>query len=1289
MTATLNDLYPQGPEGVPADLTDPTPAYTRHARIAFGGLLGFVGLYLGLTAWFGYVAFRLVMDGVLAGGDEWIMGALLALPPTFLFAFLVRGLFFTKHDFDDGRIEITEQDEPLLYAFVHRIADEAGAPRPHRVFLSSRVNAAVFYDLSFRNLIIPSKKNLEIGLGLVETVSLDELKAVMAHEFGHFAQRTMAVGRWVYVAQQIAGHVVATRGKFDGFLEGMSRIDLRVAWIAWIMRLVVWAIRAVLETAFRLIVLAERALSREMERQADLVAVSLSGSDSLVHALHRLGAADDAWNRAAQFSQGQLGKWRKVEDFFAIQTRILERMRDILDDPEHGTTPSVPDGDRAGHRVFTQDLAAPPQMWSTHPPNHEREANAKARYFPSSFDSRSPWALFKDPDALRRRMTAKLLDRAITGDEMLPPENPPEEVPLADSLEEIDEQFDRPVLARRYRGSYLGRSVVRCAERVDELYEPVPDDEAGVRSALAALYPASLSETLERNRELAGEVAMLGALKDGILEAPGGVIRFRGEEVPRKQLAEVIERARDESKAAEAVVLAHDRRVRTAHRAAARRAGPGWESHLVGLCELLHYFDHTAADIEDAAGVLGNVFQIVIADGRVSGGERKRLVNAAETLHLLLEDLWTARGAVRLGDAVAAELEAESWAKALPDTFELLPPSEGNIGDWLDVHQSWVGAFLGALNAAGRATLTCLLAAEDTVRGAFENGEPPGDAPEAAKVPERYRRLVPGDERERQTQLGWWDRFVTADGVGPGALRFVVAAAVLAPAFVIPGASSGGSHATVVVHNGLAMPVSVLLGETRTHVGPGDHRFVQVLRGEQVPVSATAEGAGLVDELHVDIDSGRAHFIYNVASAAPLLEWTAAYGSAAEVDPRHLGTPRWTTSRADFIFVEPPAQIQTSGSGGTRTVLQGMGDQDPRAQYFMVDDPTVRTAMAMTHVRLDPVNSDTYYLWAAMASEGAEFPAALQARIESGGNDVVLLRMEQDLLDRDAACARHRELAAAAPDDVSLRYATARCIDDEGEQAAAFQSGLEANPEHGWFTLATGYGYSEQGEWAKARELLDRLPKLLPSHAGLFARDIVRVRRMAAEGADPDLSDLVAAFPEVAAVLSIETGALVDESLRPRERLEAGALDEALAAAGEDVDLRAELVRLVAASDGAGKQHRAEVAALTLEDGMTPGTWAPTLGRAARRGEDPGPLRELGAALLGDKAADRLVQITAALAKDGDAEAFEEAMRGLPPKGRGLAYVAGITALQGEDTPKGWRRTAKRLLLPGERPYYE
>jgi len=186
-------LYPQGPDDVPDDLTRPTPAYRLHAWVAFSTLVFFVGCYGALTAWIGWVAWRLLADSW--SGGAFGFGLLMAAPAVFIFVFLGKGFFFRQQHHDPYTVEVTAADEPELLAFVHQIADDAGAPRPHRVVLSGAVNAAVFYDLTILNLFFPSKKNLEIGLGLVNAVSLDEFKAVMAHEFGHFAQRTMAVGR--------------------------------------------------------------------------------------------------------------------------------------------------------------------------------------------------------------------------------------------------------------------------------------------------------------------------------------------------------------------------------------------------------------------------------------------------------------------------------------------------------------------------------------------------------------------------------------------------------------------------------------------------------------------------------------------------------------------------------------------------------------------------------------------------------------------------------------------------------------------------------------------------------------------------------------------------------------------------------------------------------------------------------------------------------------------------------------------------------------------------------------
>ena len=107
----------------------------------------------------------MVAGAITGNGQE---GAIfLALPLAFFGLFMLKALFFRDKSDNTREIKINAATEPRLFAFLHQIADQAGAPRPHRVFLSGRVNAGVFYDFSTLNLVFPSRKNLDIGLGLL------------------------------------------------------------------------------------------------------------------------------------------------------------------------------------------------------------------------------------------------------------------------------------------------------------------------------------------------------------------------------------------------------------------------------------------------------------------------------------------------------------------------------------------------------------------------------------------------------------------------------------------------------------------------------------------------------------------------------------------------------------------------------------------------------------------------------------------------------------------------------------------------------------------------------------------------------------------------------------------------------------------------------------------------------------------------------------------------------------------------------------------------------------------
>jgi Zn-dependent protease with chaperone function len=782
--------FPERPASAPQGLTQASKKYKRHATIAMLSLLAFVLVYVGLTAWFAWTAYAIFarIDSsnlfVLIAG---IGSALLAL-------FMAKSLFTFQKGAASRNIELKRKDYPRLFNFLHAIAKETGAPRPHRVFLSAQVNAAVFYDISFFSLFFSSKKNLEIGLGLINVLNMSEFKAVLAHEFGHFAQKSMAVGRWVYIAQQVASQIVAKRDMFDDFLNGLSRFDLRVAWIGWILQFVVWSIRSLTDTLLRGVILAQRALSREMEFQADLVSVSVTGSESLINALHKLAGADAALERAINFTASEHQNRTPVKDVFAIQTRVLEHLRSIYNDPHYGAAPAPAIEAPERHRVFKSEMAAPPRMWATHPANADREENAKAVFVHCAQDERSAWELFPDAAALRAEMTAHLFVPPVPEKgHLAPPEPPRPPVPEEETFARLDNIYSIKSIDRRYRGAYLGQSAARNFRTVAEMYSDAPAGDIAAR--INALYPEHFGDALEKLRKLFDEKTTFDGLQKGYLKAPGGVVRWRGEEMAPRQLPKILKALDEEISPIKFDIANHLRETRSAHLAAAQALGQGWDAYLSGLASLLHYAEHTHADLMDLHGVLGNVFAIVSADRRVDRSELRRLVSAGNDLYTALEKIFRQAGDVVLDERTAARAGIENFGKALGE-FRLPPADENNMGEWLNVIDGWVGSAAGALHAVHDSALQELLTAEDEIAAWHTSGAPAPTAPAPARAPREYPRMMMGDYRPRQQKLGWWDSFQVADGWLAASARTLVAGSVVGAVIVLGAALTFNSSST-------------------------------------------------------------------------------------------------------------------------------------------------------------------------------------------------------------------------------------------------------------------------------------------------------------------------------------------------------------------------------------------------------------------------------------------------------------------------------------------------------------
>ncbi|MBN0988205.1 M48 family metallopeptidase [Amphritea pacifica] len=760
-----SSLYPSSPGDVPEDLTRATASYKRQAWLAMAGLTVFMLFYLALAACFGWIAYSNIVK--IQTGDSDLFVLLFAGIASLLSLFMIKSLFSVrKSDRIDG-IEVTAQEEPKLFDFLHTLADEIGAPRPHRVFITPDVNAAVFYDLSLINMIFPSKKNLIIGLGLVNVLNLGELKAVLAHEFGHFAQGSMMVGRWVYIAQQIIAHMVSTRDWLDSVVRFISRIDLRIAWVGWILGLVIWSIRSLMDTLFRLVIIAERALSREMEFNADLVAVSVTGSDALVNALHKLQSADNAWQTTLGVASVEAGKGKFISDLFTAQKKAVSVIGEVLNDASYGVVPQ-PDGDDVSqHRVFSEDMARPPQMWSTHPANRDREDNAKHIYIAANIDRRSSWQVFSDPDGLRQRVSLNFYN----ADKIAEME------PVA-AEDAVTDRFSKYSFASKYRGTYLSRSPVRHFSSIDEMMQSA-DLKGSAAESIASLYPESLAQQLELARSLDLESYTLKGLASGQLKPSGGVIRHRGNELKKNDIPVALQQVHAERAAVAEHLKVHDARCRTAHLQGARECGQGWENYLQSLIRLLHCSEHLHASIENEIALLVNTWEVITADGKVGHFEKRRMLKVCNAVQDEMRRISDVAAKIVLPEPIVEATGFENWSERFPE-FDIADVNKKNWVEWCEAASTLMNNLLYTFSEIKSATLEELVASEDKIAQHLLQNKALEVAPHAGSCPAEYPVLLPGDEHELQQKLDLWNRFQLAHGLVPSTLRFVIAFSIVA-----------------------------------------------------------------------------------------------------------------------------------------------------------------------------------------------------------------------------------------------------------------------------------------------------------------------------------------------------------------------------------------------------------------------------------------------------------------------------------------------------------------------------
>jgi len=410
-------------------------------------------VYLGLIGLVGYGMYLHVVHGTAlfgsAGGRAGRGALLLYVAPLvaggLLLLFMVKPLF-ARPGKRPPRRSLAREGEPLLFAFVDRVCDAVGAPRPRRIDVDCQVNASASFRRGLWSML-GSDLVLTIGMPLVAGLSLRQFAGVLAHEFGHFSQG--AGMRLTYVVRSISWwftRVVYERDAWDDRLVQWAQgSDSRIAIVLHLTRFLVWLSRRILWVLMMIGHTVSGFMVRQMEFDADRHEARLAGSDTFESTARQLAVLGLAYQGAQADLRGFYKEGRLADNLpklvlanvGQIPPEVLGKLRKAADEATTG-------------------------LFDTHPCDRDRIAAARRENAAGIFRLEQPaWVLFRGFDPLSVAATRDFYHE-IFGDEFDPRLVHPIDDLLARQGKDIE---GGKALGRYFQGAFTALRPL-----------PVPDD---------------------------------------------------------------------------------------------------------------------------------------------------------------------------------------------------------------------------------------------------------------------------------------------------------------------------------------------------------------------------------------------------------------------------------------------------------------------------------------------------------------------------------------------------------------------------------------------------------------------------------------------------------------------------------------------------------------------------------------------------------------------------------------------------------------------------------------------
>ncbi|WP_203827306.1 M48 family metallopeptidase [Actinoplanes palleronii] len=269
---------------------------------------------------------------------------------------------------DPHGLIVTPDQAPQLWQQVRELAAEVGTRAPDEIRIVPEVNAAVSEDTKLLGLI-GGVRRLYIGMPLLQTFTVDQLRSVLAHELGHYSGSHTRLAGVAYRGRLAMHETLGGVGNWNVF--------------GWVFKAYGWLYQ-----------LVSNAVARRQELEADLASVRVAGVDAAVSSMRELPVVDAAWD--FYFGRYIAYGWElgyAPDDVFGGFAKLYQARADEL------------------ARMREEEPDDETSRWDTHPAISERIAAMRAAPRTAhAVDGRSATALMPTVEAAGMALQREVVD---------------------------------------------------------------------------------------------------------------------------------------------------------------------------------------------------------------------------------------------------------------------------------------------------------------------------------------------------------------------------------------------------------------------------------------------------------------------------------------------------------------------------------------------------------------------------------------------------------------------------------------------------------------------------------------------------------------------------------------------------------------------------------------------------------------------------------------------------------------------------------------------------------------